>query len=120
MRTSVTVFVSSLALVMAVPTSARVAPAHTKRQAELNVLRFVVSHWASAPSALVNRRTHLLMNNTEAVCTGRGRPERGMLYTRFLCVVRPHAHHHREGLYFSYRALRRGRFSVRRLAYRRS
>jgi hypothetical protein len=41
----------------------------------------------------------------------------GNRYSRFVCVVRPHAQRGREGLWLSYRALPRGRWSVRFLAY---
>lgn len=95
-------------------------PAHTKRQAEVNVLRVVAVKWrVGRLQGLVNPRTHLLANNTEAVCRARGRRRAGNRYTRFVCVVRPHAHTPRQGLYLSYRALPAGRFTVRWLVYRR-
>jgi hypothetical protein len=94
--------------------------AHTKKQAELNVLRVVALKWKAWRSfRLVNPRTHLLADNTEAVCHGRGTRRAGDRYARFVCVVRPHAHHGHQGLWLKYRALSGGRFRVRILAYRR-
>jgi hypothetical protein len=95
-------------------------PAHTKRQAEVNVLRAVASTWkAKRLPGLVNPRTHLLVDNTEAICRGRGKRRAGKRYPRFVCVVRPNVHTRRQGLYVSYRALARGRFTVNWIAYRR-
>jgi hypothetical protein len=111
-----------LALVAAAPpTAASVPPpAHTKTQAEVNVLRVVARKWkAKRMPGLVNRRTHLLADNTEAFCHGRGPRRVGQRYSRFLCVVRPHIHSQRQGLYVRYRALARGRFTVRWIVYRR-
>ncbi len=68
---------------------------------------------------LFNPSTHLLADNTQAVCRGRGKPRRGKRYARFLCVVRPHVHSGRQGLWLSYRALKHGRYRVRVIAYRR-
>ena len=97
------------------------APAHTKKQAEVNVLRVVARKWrARRLRGLVNPRTHLLVDNTEAICHGRGKRRVGNQYARFVCVVRPHVHTSRQGLYVSYRALPRGRFRLRWLAYRRN
>jgi hypothetical protein len=95
-------------------------PAHTKKQAEVNVLRVVASKWkARRLPGLVNRRTHLLVDNTEAICRGRGTRRASNRYSRFVCVVRPNVHTARQGLYVSYRALPRGQFTIRWLAYRR-
>jgi hypothetical protein len=94
--------------------------AHTKKQAEVNVLRVVERHWKTwRRTGLVDARTHLLADNTEAVCRGRGERRAGSRYSLFVCVVRPHSHRRREGLWLSYRALAHGRFRIRVLAYRR-
>jgi hypothetical protein len=100
-------------------TAARVRPgAHTKRQAEVNVLRVVAVNWkAWRRFGLTDQRTHLVADNTEAVCRGRGRRHVGNRYSRFVCVVRPHAHRGRAGLWLTYRALRGGRCKVHFLAY---
>jgi hypothetical protein len=80
----------------------------------------VASRWkALRQTGLVNRRTHLLADNTEAVCSGRGR-SRGKRFQRFVCVVRPHVHHGREGLWLGYRALAKGRCRVSVIAFRRT
>lgn len=101
--------------------AARHAPAaHTKKQAEVNVLRVVARKWKTwRRFGLVDSRTHLLADNTEAVCHGRDKRRAGSRYARFVCVVRPHIHHGREGLWLKYRALSGGRCKVRVLAYRR-
>jgi hypothetical protein len=100
--------------------AASLISAHTKAQAEVNVLRAVPRSWkASRMPGLIDPRTHLLVNNTEAVCHGRGWAHRGRRYTRFFCVVRPPEHRLRAGLYVSYRALPHGRFRIHWLAYRR-
>jgi hypothetical protein len=112
-----------LPAIISVPlgTAARVRPgAHTKRQAEVNVLHVVALNWkAWRRFGLTDQRTHLVADNTEGVCRGRGRRHAGDRYTRFVCVVRPDAHRWREGLWLSYRALPRGRCHVRFLAYHR-
>lgn len=108
-------------VLVAVPAQAGAvrSPAHTKRQAEVNVLGAVARNWkARRMPALVDRRTHLLVDNTEAVCHGRGKRREGKRYPRFVCVVRPHIHTRRQGLYVSYRPLTRGRFRIHWLAYR--
>jgi len=93
--------------------------AQTKKQAEVNVIRAVAKNWkAWRRSGLVNRRTHLLADNTEAVCSGRGMAQAGR-HRRFLCVVRPHVHRQREGLWLRYRALANGRFRITVVALRR-
>lgn len=122
MRRQLLLVLMSLALVSSVPGTAiaRRGSAHTKKQAEVNVLRVVASTWkARRLTGLVNRRTHLLADNTEAICHGRGRRNAGSRYSRFVCVVRPNVHTARQGLYVSYRALPGGRFRIRWLAYRR-
>ncbi len=116
-------FLTLLALVASASALATVTatqPAHTKRQAEVNVLRVVASTWNSRRLAgLVNPRTHLLANDTEAICQGRGSRRAGSRYSRFVCVVRPHVHTTRQGLYLNYRALPRMRFKIRWLTYHR-
>jgi hypothetical protein len=115
-------FITLLALVALAPTAAiaKRTPAHTKKQAEVNVLRVVASKWtARRLPGLVNRRTHLLADNTEAICHGRGTRRAGNRYPRFVCVVRPNVHTARQGLFVSYRALPRKHFTIRWLAYRR-
>jgi hypothetical protein len=114
------VLLVSLAII-SVPlgTAARVRQgAQTKKQAEVNVLRVVALKWkAWRRFGLTDQRTHLVADNTEAVCRGRGIRHLGNRYPRFVCVVRPHAHRARGGLWLSYRALQKGRCSVRFLAY---
>jgi hypothetical protein len=96
-------------------------PAHTQTQAEVNVLRVVPRSWKpSRMPGLVNSRTHLLVDNTEAVCHGQGKQLPGRRYSRFVCVVRPKHHLRRQGLYVTYRALANGRFKISWLAYRRT
>jgi hypothetical protein len=115
-------FVSILlaALVVVSPMQSRVSPpAHSKKQAEVNVLRVVAKRWkALRKTGLVNPRTHLLADNTEAVCSGRG-GSRGNRFQRFVCVVRPHIHHGRQGLWLRYRALASGRYKIIVVAFRR-
>ncbi len=116
-------FFTLLALVASASASATATatqPAHTKRQAEVNVLRVVASRWnARRLPGLVNPRTHLLANDTEAICQGRGSRRAGSRYSRFVCVVRPHVHTARQGLYLNYRALPGSRFKIRWLTYHR-
>jgi hypothetical protein len=91
------------------------APAATRAQAERNVLRALERGWGRRRiPALFNPRTHLLRNNTQAVCRGAHGSSR-----RFICVVRPARHRPRQGLYISYRTLRHGQFRLRWLFYRR-
>ena len=111
-----------LALIaMASPVAAAVLPpAHSKRQAEVNVLGVVAQKFgARRLPGLVNPRTRLLVDNTEAVCYGRGKRRANNRYSHFVCVVRPHVHTRGQGLYVSYRASARGRFKIRWLLYRR-
>jgi hypothetical protein len=122
MRRCLPILLTPLALIAAAPPTAVSAPppAHTKTQAEVNVLRVVARKWkARRLPGLVDPRTHLLKDNTEAVCRGRGPRRRGGRYSRFLCVVRPHIHSPRQGLYVRYLALAKGRFTIRWVAYRR-
>jgi hypothetical protein len=115
--------VMGLALVTAAPPPSADAarpPAQTKKQAEVNVLRVIARQWtARRLPGLVDPRTHLLLDNTEAVCHSQGKRVARNRYGRFFCVVRPHIHTRRQGLYVSYRALQRGRFRIRWLTYRR-
>ena len=107
-------------LALAAPTEAARTPAQTKDRAEVNVLRAVPTKWKRRRlPGLVNPRTHLLRDNTEAVCSGRGKRQPGRRYSRFACVVRPHVHTPRQGLYLSYRALAGGAFRIRWVAFRR-
>jgi hypothetical protein len=95
-------------------------PAHSKAQAEVNVLRLAARKWkAWRKFGLVDPRTHLLHDNTEAVCNGRGSRSPGNRYPRFVCVVRPHVHRRHQGLLLGYRALTKGRCQIRILAFRR-
>jgi hypothetical protein len=113
-------FVTLSCVVVAAPsgTAGRPPAAQTKTRAEVNVLRAVARGWkAWRRFGLFDARTHLLTNNTEGVCHGRGRRRPGNRYLRFVCVVRPQAHHGRKGLWLRYRALSGGRCRVRFLAY---
>jgi hypothetical protein len=86
----------------------------------VNVLRAVARNWKTwRRVGLADARTHLLADNTEAICHGRGKRRTGDRYARFVCVVRPHVHRGHEGLWLQYRALSGGRFRLRVLAYRR-
>jgi hypothetical protein len=97
-------------------TVAATSRARTHGQAERDILRALNGGWGRRRiRALENSRTHLLRNNTQAVC-GRIRASRGG--QRFLCVVRPARHRLHQGLYIRYRALPHGRFMLRWLRYR--
>jgi hypothetical protein len=112
----------SLAIAVAAPSTASTmrTAAHTKAQAEVNVLRVLSRKWKAWRNfGLVDRRTHLVVDNTEAVCHGRRGRRAGNRYSRFVCVVRPHVHHGRQGLWLRYRVLSKGRSNIRFLAYRR-
>jgi hypothetical protein len=89
----------------------------SRAQAERNVLRFLGKGWRGHQlPRLFDPRTHLLRNNTQAICRrSGGRHGAG----RFLCIVRPSRHRRHEGLYASYRSLKDGRFRIRWLFYRR-
>ena len=114
----------SIALAVAVLTLCAAASAHalgrgalgtSRAKAERNVIRALDRGWGKRRiRALFNPRTHLLRDNTQAVCRrARGRRR------RFLCIVRPARHRPRQGLYILYRTLSRGRFRLRWLFYRR-
>jgi hypothetical protein len=121
MRRQLLLLLTLLALFLLPPTTGLAArsAAHTKKQAEVNVLRAVPGRWrARRLRGLVDARTHLLADNTEAICHGRGRRRAGNRFPRFVCVVRPHVHARGQGLYVGYRALSRGRFTLRWIAYR--
>jgi hypothetical protein len=119
MRSWVATGFLALALLASAATAAPVAT-HTKKQAEVNVLRALPRLWKpSRLHGLVNARTHLLADGTEAICRGKGHRHAGARFTRFVCVVRPAAHKPRQGLYLGYRARAHGRFVVRWLTYRR-
>ena len=111
-----TVFLTIVASSSAAAT-ARV-PAHTKKQAEVNVLRALPRTWPKRIPDLVDPRTRLVVNNTQAICRGRGKRYSGRRYARFVCFIRPVIHRPHEGLYVSYRALRHGRFRMHWLAYK--
>lgn len=111
----------SIALAVALVTLCAAGSVHavglgtSRAKAERNVLRALDRGWGKRRiRALFNPRTHLLRDNTQAVCK-RARGRR----TRFLCIVRPARHRPRQGLYIVYRALSRGRFKLRWLFYRR-
>jgi hypothetical protein len=115
-------FLTLVAALVAAPfgAAATLIPVQTKAQAERNVLRVVPHSWkASRMPGLIDPKTHLLVNNTEAICYGRGTAHGGRRYPRFVCVVQPPMHRPHAGLYVSYRALLHGRFRVRWIAYRR-
>jgi hypothetical protein len=92
-------------------------PTQTKTQAEVNVLRVVARKaWARRIPGLVDPKTHLLADNTAAICHGRGRPRPGRRYRRFVCVVQ--TDRARARLYLSYRVRLRGGFRIGLIAYR--
>jgi hypothetical protein len=92
----------------------------TKMRAEVNVLHAVAHQWKKwRKYGLVDPRTHLPTDNTEAVCHGRGKRHRGNRYHRFVCVVRPHMHHGRQGVWVSYRAFAKKHYRIRILAFHR-
>jgi hypothetical protein len=119
MRRWLVLTVLPLALTTAAPLSASRRPtAVTKSQAEVDVLRVAAHRWkARRLHGLVDPQTHLLANNTEAICRGRGRRRAGNRYRRFVCVVRPRDHRRRQGLYVRYRRVRSG-FTLRLIRYR--
>lgn len=120
-RAALVLVVSALA---AVPARAAVqaAPAgwQTRAQAQVHLLAIVARswQWARMPG-LVDARSGMLVDNTQAICRGRGRRRLGARFSRFVCVVRPYHHDARQGLYVTYRALPEGRAIVHWLAYRR-
>jgi hypothetical protein len=121
-RWTVLLLVTLSSFVVAAPsgTAGRPPAAQTKTQAEVHVLRAVARRWKQwLKFGLVDPRTHLLRDNTEAICLGRGERHPGHRFRRFVCVVRPHDYHGRQGLWLRYRALPHGRYRVRVLAYHR-
>jgi len=91
----------------------------TKVQAEIHVLSIVTRSWpARRLHGLVNKQTHALATNTQAVCTGLGARKRGNRWAKFTCVIRPALHRRHEGLYVSYRVLATGGARVHWIAYR--
>lgn len=117
------VALAALALVLGVPPAVGAAarlPGHTKREAEVNVLRTVAHRWGRRNlPGIVDPHTHLLLDNTEAVCHARGKRRSPKHFARFDCVVRPHVHRRRQGLYVRYRARAHDGFTVRWLRFRR-
>jgi hypothetical protein len=109
--------VSAVGLTNASGASTLRSPAafRTHGQAERDVLRALNRGWGRRLPALFNSRTHLLRNNTQAICR-RIRPAGGS--TRFVCVVRPAVHRRHQGLYLMYRARPARRFALRWLYYR--
>ena len=117
-----TTLFATLVLALAVPSAAATARVQgdTKRQAEVNVLRTVPRKWRELRlPGIVNPRTHLLLDNTEAVCRGIGRGRHRRRYARFTCVVRPHLHRKRQGLYVSYQTRLGGAFTISWIVFRR-
>jgi hypothetical protein len=110
-----------LAAGAAQPTAAaRPRATQTQAQAEIHLLRIVPQTWNSRRMpGLVDAETHVLVDNTQAVCNGRGKRYPHGWYSRFLCVVRPAHHTRRAGLYVSYRARADGTCECHWLAYRR-
>ena len=108
-----------LALVFATASGgATTLATQTKKQAEVNALSYVLKGAAGRRlPGIVDPRTHLLVDNTEAVCRGHGRRHRGSRYSRFTCVVRPGLHTSRQGLYLRYHALPRGRYAIHWLRF---
>jgi len=95
------------------------ARTQTKVQAEIHVLSIVTRSWpARRLHGLVNKRTHALATNTQAVCTGLGPKKRGNRFAKFTCVIRPALHRRHEGLYVSYRVLATGGARVHWITYR--
>jgi hypothetical protein len=121
-RHVVLVVLSVLLTIVASSSAAAVqarVPAQTKKQAEINVLRALPRTWPKRKTPdLVDARTRLVVNNTQAICRGRGKRYSGRRYARFVCVIRPAVHRPHKGLYVSYRALRQGRFRMHWLAYK--
>ena len=120
MNRSVAVLSTLLAILAAAQTAegGRI-PTQTKRQAEVNLLRAIPNKaktWRMP--GLIDAGTRLLADNTEAVCHGRGARHVGNRYVRFVCVVRPHVHKGRQGLYVTYRVVPRNRFEISFLAFR--
>jgi hypothetical protein len=97
---------STLAVASAAPPWRRVS-VHTKAEAEQNVLRAVPHRWShKRMNWLLDRRTQLVRNNVQVVCSGRG-VHLEARYQLFVCTVRRHLA--RQSLRVSYRALSSGR-----------
>jgi hypothetical protein len=110
------IVVVAVALVASAQAAGLSRSAVPRGKAERNVLRFLARGWGHHRlPRLVDPRTHLLRNNTQAIC----RRARGQRAGSFVCVVRPARHRPREGLYLSYRSLDHGRFRIHWLYYRR-
>jgi hypothetical protein len=96
------------------------APGQSRAQAEVHLLRIVARNWgASGVAGLVDPRTHMLANNTQAICLGRGKRLPRARYTRFTCVVRASGRAPVRELRISFRALAGGRCECHRIAPRR-
>jgi hypothetical protein len=111
----------TLALVAPAAHAGRGSASRTKMQAEVDVLRALPHRWKPTRlRGLIDRRTHLLKNGTQASCHGRGRPSAGRRYSSFLCVVQLNRDvPRRKGLFVTYRARPRGRFTISWIGYRR-
>jgi hypothetical protein len=115
-RKGAVIVVAAVALVASTQAVGLSRSAVPRGKAERNILRFLARGWGNHRlPRLVDPRTHLLRNNTQAIC----RRARGQPAGSFVCVVRPARHRPREGLYVSYRSLAHGRFRVKWLYYRR-
>jgi hypothetical protein len=94
--------------------------AHTKRNAERNVVRVAPHSWNHRRiAALIDADTGLLRNNVRTICHGRGRRYSGRRYRRFVCVLRPWPATGQLQLFVSYRALPHNRFRVHLLRLQR-
>jgi hypothetical protein len=116
-RRNVSIVVVAMALVASAHSATVSGSAVSRGDAERNVLRFLEKKgWRghSLPR-LFDPRTHLLRNNTQAICRRSGGHGTG----RFLCVVRPARHRRHEGLYVTYRSFSHGHFRIGWLFYRR-
>jgi len=110
---SATVLIMGL---VAVPTSpaASAGLGHTKKQAELNLLRMAAqSRGHGRIPELVDERTGLLKNNVRSICSGRGHVLKGKRFREFACVLRPWPFRVRQELHVTYRALSSTRFHLR-------
>jgi hypothetical protein len=115
-RKSAFLAVVAVALIASTQAAGLSRSAMPRGKAERNVLRFLARGWGTHRlPRLVDPKTHLLRNNTQAIC----RRARGQRAGSFVCVVRPARHRRGEGLYVSYRSLAHGHFKVRWLYYRR-
>jgi hypothetical protein len=94
--------------------------AHTKLQAERNLLRVAAQRWGHARIPdLVDARTGLLKNNVRSICRGQGGGQKGKRFHRFACVLRPWPFQTRQELHLTYRALSSTRFQLRWVRVRR-